>query len=262
MTTRPMRKIAFQNLKGGTGKTTSAVTLASLLCSRGYKVLLVDMDAQGNVKEHFGLTHPHTTYDLLLGEAPVDTCLAVARDGLHCIISDATLASCESILMSRPRREEALKHSLRAINGYDFVLVDSPPSLSILNQNALVFADELIIPVSMDYLALLGAAQVVEHLALIERYFDKTIRVLGVLPTFFDRRTRVSSEVYEALQARYGERVWPPIRIDTKISQAPSARKTIDTFRRNSRGAQDYEAVCDLLIGSPHPVAETPATRQ
>ena len=73
MTTRPMRKIAFQNLKGGTGKTTSAVTLASLLCSRGYKVLLVDMDAQGNIKEHFGLTHHHTTYDLMLGEAPVDT---------------------------------------------------------------------------------------------------------------------------------------------------------------------------------------------
>ncbi|MFQ6671985.1 MAG: ParA family protein [Candidatus Tectimicrobiota bacterium] len=251
-----MRKIAFQNLKGGTGKTTSAVTLASLLSSRGHRVLLVDMDAQGNVKEHFGLSHPYTMYDLLLEEAPVEACLVVARDGLDCLISDATLAACETILVSRPRREEALARSLQDLEGYDFVLVDCPPSLSILNQNALVFAEELIIPVSMDFLALIGAAQVMEHLALIERYFAKRLRLLGVLPTFFDRRTRISHDVYQALQARYGERVWPPIRIDTKIPRAPSARLTIDTYRRTSRGAQDYEAVCDLLIRSGQPAAE------
>lgn len=258
MATRPMRKIAFQNLKGGTGKTTSAVTLASLLSARGYKVLLVDMDAQGNVKEHFGITHPYTMFDLLVEEVPVDSCLVVARDGLHCLISDATLAACESILMSRPRREEALRRALEGLDGYDFVLVDCPPSLSMLNQNALVYSDELIIPVSMDFLALLGANQVIEHMALIERYFDKTIRLLGVLPTFYDRRTRISREIVEALQERYGERVWPPIRIDTKIPQAPSARKTIDTFKRTSRGTQDYEAVCDVLLGTAPPAAETP----
>ena len=150
-------------------------------------------------------------------------------------------------------------HDLGVLN-----LVDHPHSLGLADPGPaeldIVAGGVFGFAIGLDGLGI--AAQVVEHLALIERYFDKTIRVLGVLPTFFDRRTRISSEVYEALQARYGERVWPPIRIDTKISQAPSARKTIDTFRRNSRGAQDYEAVCDLLIGSPHPVAETPVTRQ
>jgi chromosome partitioning protein len=97
-----------------------------------------------------------------------------------------------------------------------------------------------------------------EHLALIERYFEKKIQVLGVLPTFFDRRTRISQEVYDTLRERYGEWVWPPIRIDTKISQAPSARKTIDTFHRSSRGSQDYQVVCDLLVGKAHTGALMP----
>lgn len=254
-----MRKIAFQNLKGGTGKTTSAVTLASLLSGRGQRVLLVDMDAQGNVKEHFDLSHRHTVYDLLIEGVPLDQCIVSVREGLDCLVSDSTLAACEAILLSRPRREEALRISLNDLDGYDFVLVDCPPSLSILNQNALVFADELIIPVSMDFLALMGAAQVMEHLALIERYFEKRIRVLGVLPTFFDRRTRMSQEVYDALQDHYGERVWPPVRIDTKISQAPREGKTIDTYRRNSRGTKDYEIVCDLLIGAAPAIADAPS---
>jgi chromosome partitioning protein len=129
--------------------------------------------------------------------------------------------------------------------------VDCPPSLSLLNQNALVFADELIIPVSMDHLALLGASQVLEHLALIEHYFEKRVRLLGILPTFFDKRTRLSHEVLEALKSRFGQYLWPPIRIDTKIPQAPGAQKTIDTYRPRSRGSQDYEAICDILVGSP-----------
>lgn len=243
-----MRKIAFQNLKGGTGKTTSAVTLASILSSRGRRVLLVDMDAQGNVKEHFGLSHPYTVYDLLVEETPVEKCTVNVREGLDCLISDATLAACESLLITRPRREEALRLSLQHIDKYDFALIDCPPSLSILNQNALVFADEIVIPVSMDFLALIGAGQVMEHLALIEKYFEKKIEVLGVLPTFFDRRTSMSQQVYDALREKYGERVWPPIRIDTKISQAPRERKTIDTYRRSSRGSQDYQVICDLLM--------------
>lgn len=245
-----MRRIAFQNLKGGTGKTTSAVTLASLLNARGYRVLLIDMDAQGNVKEHFGLSHPYTMYDLLMEEAPWDKCIVSVREGLDCLISDTTLAACEALLASRPRREEALRLSLQHLDFYDFALVDCPPSLSILNQNALVFADEIVIPVSMDFLALAGVDQVMEHLSLIERYFEKAIHILGVLPTFFDRRTRISQDVYDALRERYGERVWPPIRIDTKISQAPRARKTIDTYRRSSRGTKDYEVICDLLLGT------------
>lgn len=250
-----MRRIAFQNLKGGTGKTTSAVTLASLLNTRGYRVLVIDMDAQGNVKEHFGLSHPYTMYDLLIEGAPLDQCIVRVREGLDCLISDATLAACEAILFSRPRREEALRLSLQNLDLYDFALVDCPPSLSILNQNALVFADEIVVPVSMDFLALMGADQVMEHLALIERYFEKKINILGVLPTFFDRRTRMSQEVFDALRERYGEQVWPPVRIDTKISQAPRARKTIDTYQRSSRGTKDYEVICDLLIGK-----ETPET--
>lgn len=243
-----MRKIAFQNLKGGTGKTTSAVTLASILSSRGRRVLLVDMDAQGNVKEHFGLSHPYTMYDLLVEEAPVERCIVNVREGLDCLISDATLAACESMLITRPRREEALRLALQHLDKYDFALIDCPPSLSILNQNALVFADEIVIPVSMDFLALIGAGQVMEHLTLIEKYFEKKIEVLGVLPTFFDRRTRMSQQVYDALREKYGDRVWPPIRIDTKISQAPRERKTIDTYRRSSRGSQDYQVICDLLM--------------
>ena len=126
-----------------------------------------------------------------------------------------------------------MKHIDQA-SQYDFIFLDCSPSLSLLNQNALLYADEIIIPISMDYLAMLGATQVIDNLAMIKTYYEK--------------RTNMSQEVLEALQDTYKEKVFPAVRTDTKIKQASAAKQTIFEFDKQSRGAQDYDKICEVLL--------------
>ena len=254
-----MRKIACQNLKGGTGKTTTVVSLASCLASKDKKILVLDVDVQGNIKESFGIDHKLTMYDLLINDAFVEDCIVKARDNIDCIISNNTLASCELQLSAMPRREETLKIRMRHIDQiarYDFVLIDCSPSLSLLNQNALLYADEIIIPISMDYLAMLGATQVIDNLAMIKKYYEKQLIITGVIPTFYEKRTNMSQEVMEALQDTYKEKVFPAIRLDTKIKQASSANQTIFEVDKQSRGAEDYNQICEILLDEKKSVKE------
>lgn len=254
-----MRKIACQNLKGGTGKTTTVVSLASCLAGKNKKVLVLDVDVQGNIKESFGIDHKLTIYDLLINDAFVDDCIVKARDNIDCIISNNTLASCELQLSAMPRREETLKIRMRHIDQssrYDFILIDCSPSLSLLNQNALLYADEIIIPISMDYLAMLGATQVIDNLAMIKKYYEKQLIITGVIPTFYEKRTNMSQEVMEALQDTYKEKVFPAVRLDTKIKQASSAKQTIFETDKQSRGAEDYNQICEVLLDEKKSVKE------
>lgn len=246
-----MRKIACQNLKGGTGKTTTVISLASCLANKGKKVLVIDVDVQGNIKESFGISHGVTIYDLLIKDTLLEDCIVKARDNIDCIISDNTLAACEMQLNAMPRREEILKLRMRHVdqaNEYDFILIDCSPSLSLLNQNAMLYADEIIIPISMDYLAMLGATQIIDNLAMIKKYYEKQLEITGVIPTFYEKRTNMSQDVLTALQDTYGEKVLPTVRQDTKIKQASSANQTIIEMDPNSRGAQDYNKICEVLL--------------
>lgn len=247
-----MRKIACQNFKGGTGKTTTVISLAHCLAVAGEKVLVVDLDAQGNIAESFGLESDNSLYDLLVEGKPLADCLVEVRENLFCLPSNRTVAACETVLVTRPRREEALKRALadikEVIPDISVVLLDCSPSLSILSQNALVFADELLLPVSMDYLALVGAGQVFENLQMIEEYFEKKVKVCGILPTFFDKRVNVSKDVLAALIERYGDLVLPAVRIDTKVQQASSRQQTIVEFGGRSRAREDYQNVYKELF--------------
>lgn len=254
-----MRKIACQNLKGGTGKTTTVISLASCLAGKGKKVLVLDVDVQGNIKVSFGIDHKLTMYDLLINDTFVDDCIVKARENIDCIISNNTLAACELQLSAMPRREEILKIRMRHIDQtarYDFVLIDCSPSLSLLNQNALLYADEIIIPISMDYLAMLGATQVIDNLAMIKKYYEKQLIITGVIPTFFEKRTNMSQEVMEALQDTYKEKVFPAVRLDTKIKQASSANQTIFEVDKQSRGAEDYNQICEVLLDEKKSIKE------
>lgn len=254
-----MRKIACQNLKGGTGKTTTVVSLASCLASKDKKVLILDVDVQGNIKESFGIDHKLTMYDLLINDAFIEDCIVKARDNIDCIISNNTLASCELQLSAMPRREETLKIRMKHIDQtsrYDFVLIDCSPSLSLLNQNALLYADEIIIPISMDYLAMLGATQVIDNLAMIKKYYEKQLIITGVIPTFYEKRTNMSQEVMDALRDTYKEKVFPAVRLDTKIKQASSANQTIFEVDKQSRGAEDYNQICEVLLDEKKSVKE------
>lgn len=254
-----MRKIACQNLKGGTGKTTTVISLASCLAGKGKKILVLDVDVQGNIKVSFGIDHKLTMYDLLINDAFVEDCIVKTRDNIDCIISNNTLASCELQLSGMHRREEILKIRMKHIDQtarYDFILIDCSPSLSLLNQNALLYADEVIIPISMDYLAMLGATQVIDNLAMIKKYYEKQLIITGVIPTFYEKRTNMSQEVMEALQDTYKEKVFPAVRLDTKIKQASSANQTIFEVDKQSRGAEDYNQICEVLLDEKKSVKE------
>ena len=252
MTHHPLRKVACQNFKGGTAKTTTVISLAHCLARRGKKVLVVDLDAQGSVGVSLGVEADFTLYDLLIDNRHLSECLVEARPNLFCLLADQSLAACETLLVARPRREEILRRRLaelpEVLGDLDVVLIDCSPSLSILSQNALVYADELLIPISMDYLSMVGANHVFDNLGMIEEYFEKKLKIAGVVPTFFDQRVNMSKEVLSALQDRYGSLLLPPVRIDTKLKQASSARRTIFEFNEKSRGSQDYLRICEELF--------------
>jgi chromosome partitioning protein len=183
--------------------------------------------------------------DRLLSE-----CIVPARESIDLILSDNTLAVAEVQLAGQPRREETLSMRLRKLSNYDYVLVDCGPNLSLLHQNALLFVDELLIPVSMDYLALLGAQQIIDSISFLQRFFERAPRLLGVLPTFYDCRTNIASEIEEAIQETYSQLcpVLPPIRVDTKLPQAMARHKTIFEHAPTSRGANDYARITSLLL--------------
>jgi chromosome partitioning protein len=246
-----MRKIAIQNLKGGTGKTTTTINLAHALALRGRKVLVVDCDVQGNVAATFGLKKPNSTlYHLLMEDRLLSDCTVQARENIDVLPSDNTLAVAEMQLAGQPRREETLKLRLRKLTGYDFVLVDCGPNLSLLHQNALLFVDELIIPVSMDYLSLLGAQQIIESIAFLRRFFERSPRLLGIIPTLYDARTNISSEIYDAIRDTYREicPVFPAVRIDTRLQQAVAKHKTIFEHAPSSRAAEDYARITSIIL--------------
>lgn len=236
-----IRKIAFVNFKGGTGKTTSAVNIAHALALKKKKVLLIDADPQGSVATCLGIEPENTFFELLSGNLKYKECLVEARKNLDVIPSDRKLSLFEIQLAQRSDIEKAFKDSLKNIRGYDFIILDCPPSMSILNVNAIEYADEIIVPVSAEYLALKGVQHVVNNLP-DDKELDK------IIPTFVDRRTRKSSEILSDLKNYFKDKVLPPARINTKLSEAASFHKTIFEYAPSSRGAQDYKKIARRIL--------------
>ncbi len=248
---RGTRRIAALNQKGGTGKTSTAVNLAAAFAARGHRVLLVDFDPQGNVGVSLGVRSEKAAYRLLFGkEERIEELAVPIRDGLDIITSDETLAQGDMELVNVPDGQFVLRNRLRAMDGdYDYVILDCGPSLSMLNRNALCYADEVVIPVSCDYLALVGVKQVLKTIDDVEKNYGHKLSITGVIPTFFDTRNKISHEVVRNLQNRFAERVLPAVRINSKIKEAPIYKKTIFEYDPQSRGAEDYLAIAAALLG-------------
>ncbi len=247
-----MRKIGILNLKGGVGKTATAVSLAHALVKRGRRVLLLDADVQGNVAACLGVNigkQAKTIYHLLIDDLMWTNCVIEVRPGLDAICSDRSLAVAEVQLNGLPRREEILALRLKSLNGYDYVIVDSGPTLSLLHQNVLLFVDELVIPISTEYLAMLGASQIVESIKFLRKHFDRAPELIGVLPTLFDQRTNISNEVLQAIEESYRDicPVLTPVPTDTKISQSMAKKQTIFEHAPTCRAAEAYMALADFV---------------
>jgi chromosome partitioning protein len=262
---RRARRVAILNQKGGTGKTTTAVNLAAGVAERGHRVLLIDTDAQGNVGVSLGVNGERSLYHVLVeGADPVEVAVPV-RQHLDVITSDATLAAAE-IWLARQDPQHRSRIMTKRLNlmqvsrRYDYVVVDCGPSLNLLNQNALSYVDEVVIPVTCDYLALVGVKQVLRTIKDIERHLHHAVRISAVLPTFYDGRTRLAREVLETLQGHFKNRCLEPIRMNTRLAEAPSHRKSIFEYAPQSHGASDYNRVVDWVItASTQTSATSPA---
>jgi chromosome partitioning protein len=249
------RRVAILNQKGGTGKTTTAVNLAAGLAERENDCLLIDTDAQGNVGVSLGVAGEQSLYHVLVeGLDPSDASVPV-RQHLDVITSDSTLAAAE-IWLARQNPDLRSKVMTRRLNvmqvsrRYDYVIIDCGPSLNLLNQNALSYADEVIIPVTCDYLALVGVKQVLRTLKDVERHLGHAVRISAVLPTFYDGRTRLAREVLETLQGHFKHKCLEPVRHNTRLAEAPSHKKTIFEYAPLSHGAADYNRVCDWVLAT------------
>ena len=243
-----MHKVAIITSKGGTGKTTTAINLGHGLALCGLKVLIVDCDSQRNVAIAFDLKGEKTLCDLLqTGRVDV----VEARENLYVIDSGGReLAEIEMVLAGRSSRESRLEMALKNLRGCDVVICDCSPTINLININAVAFADHVIIPVSMDYLAQAGARQTMEILEEINEHSSSPTEIMGILPTFYDARTKLSREVLEALRERFGEVVFETvIRVNTSLREAPSFNQTIFEYSPMSRGAYDYYQLTEEFLG-------------
>lgn len=243
-----MRRIAVINQKGGTGKTTSVANLAVGLTMEGKKVLMVDVDPQGNLGVWFDAHPQKTLFHLLVEGASPKECIIPVKDGLHLLGSNRTAAQAEMILVGQPAREKVLSRRLKTVSGYDYVLLDCAPALNLLNQNALIYAQEAIIPISMEYLSLVGVLQMLENIRMINDLLDHQLEIELVIPTFFDKRNKKSHEVLYSLKKHFGDKVTNPVRTNVRLSEAPSHHQSIYEYAPNSYGAQDYRKIVRRIL--------------
>jgi len=244
------KMLAIFNHKGGTGKTTTSVSIASGLAMRGKKVLLVDTDAQGNVGVSLGVKAERSLYHVLVMGLAGKDAITNIRPNLDLIPSNETLAAAELYLAGRQNRDRVLATRLAGIVSlYDYVIVDCSPSLSLLNQNALCLVDSVLVPVACDYLSLVGMRQVIKTVKNVNSLLHHPVRIWGVLPTFYDARAKICNEAMEHLKQHFGPRCLKPIRQATRVKEAPAQGQTIFEYAPGTSAADDYSHVVRCILG-------------
>jgi chromosome partitioning protein len=264
-----MRKIAVINQKGGVGKTTTTANLGAALALRGKKVLLLDMDPQANLTLH--LDHrpgadDKTMTSVLVDDAKLSEAIAKTRmEGLWLLPTDTSLAGVEQVLANRIGRETILREAFGAWSDadFDFALMDCPPSLGVLSANALVAADEVLIPIQTEYFALQGMAKLLEVVQLVRKRLNPELEICAILPCMVDLRTNLTAEVIAEIQRHFGQWVSKSmIRSNVKLAEAPSFGRTIFEHAPESNGADDYAAFAAELLGEAAALDPMPAPPQ
>ncbi|NQX46673.1 ParA family protein [Paenibacillus tritici] len=246
--------IAIANQKGGVGKTTTSVNLGAGMATLGKRVLLVDIDPQGNTTSGVGVNKADVAnciYDILINEVdPQETILETRIEGLHIIPATIQLAGAEIELVSTISRELKLKKALNAVKAnYDYIIIDCPPSLGILTINSLTAADSVIIPIQCEYYALEGLSQLLNTVRLVQKNLNPHLKIEGVLLTMLDARTNLGIQVIEEVKKYFQEKVYRTIiPRNVRLSEAPSHGQSIITYDSRSKGAEVYLELAKEVI--------------
>ena len=246
-----MTVIALANQKGGVGKTTTAINLGASLARRGRRVLIFDFDPQANSSAGLGVrVQSGTTYDVVINDMPVaDIVVETPIEGLVLAPANPGLAGADVELVPMLAREFRLKRALESVRAaYDELLIDCPPSLGLLTVNALAAADEVIVPVQCEYLALEGLGQLTNTLELVRRNLNPSLMLRGLLLTMFDSRTNLSQQVADEVRSHFANTFKTVIPRSVRLSEAPSHGLPIAKYDPSSRGNRAYDELAEELI--------------
>ncbi len=247
--------ISVANQKGGVGKTTTTINLSAALAEKGKRILIIDIDPQGNTTSGFGINkneEENTIYELLLDDCTInEATLKNVRDNIDIIPSNVNLAAAEIELIGVEHKEFILREALDFVrDDYDFIFLDCPPSLNVLTVNAMVASDSVLVPIQCEYYALEGLSQLIHTINLVRERLNEKLDIEGIVFTMFDARTNLSQEVVENVRTHVKQKIYKTmIPRNVRLAEAPSYGEPITEYDTRSAGAEAYRNLADEIIG-------------